>query len=232
MKRIVLIALTVLPLVLCVAVVSTKGQQGPISGAAADGDLGRLQTYLGSGGDPNVADGIRGSRPLAAAARYGNLPAMNALLAAGADPNSRDASGNRWVPLMHAIHKHRLEPVRLLLERGARADGPPELSVTPLMMAVGSGQTDVARLLLDRGADPGRRLPDGASLLTLALSGGALTDIDEPLLGQCHLETVKLLRDRAPDLKVEGETWRGRWARFFAHRNGCDAAIALVDRNP
>ena len=75
----------------------------------------------------------------------------------------------------------------------ARPDGPPELTFTPLMMAVASGQTQSVERLLERGADPRRTAPDGVTLLTLAVSGGALTDIDEPLLGACHTDTVKLL---------------------------------------
>ena len=89
-------------------------------------------------------------------------------------------------------------------------------------MAVASGQTDVARLLLDRGADPRRPAPGGASLLTIAVSGGALTDIDEPLLGGCHPETVGLVQRRASDLVID-RSWRGRLARFLAWLNGCEA---------
>lgn len=156
---------------------------------------------------------------------------MNALLDAGADPNLRDLGGNHWNPLMHAVHKHQTAAVRLLLERGGKPDGADASRLTPLMMAIASGQTDVVRLLLDRGADPRRRTSDGASLLTVGVSGGALTDIDEPLLGNCHTDTVQLLRERAPDLTVD-DSFRGRIALFFAWLNGCKEVRAIVNRSP
>jgi ankyrin repeat protein len=166
---------------------------------------------------------------LAIAARTGDLGRMSALLDAGADPNRRDPGGNRWVALMHAVHKHQLAAASLLLDRGALPDGPAGLRLTPLMMAVGSGQTDLARLLIDRGANLRRPTPSGATLLTLAVSGGALTDIDEPLLGACHADTVRLIRMRAPDMTVD-HSWRGRVALFFSWLNGCSDVQVAVER--
>jgi ankyrin repeat protein len=116
--------------------------------------------------------------------------------------------------------------VKFLLELGARPDGPPNLTVTPLMMAVASGRADSAAMLLDRGADARRRAPDGATLLTLAVSGGAFTDIDEPLFGACHTDTVKLWT-RVPDLRIDGSL-RGRVAMIVARLNGCQDVLTLV----
>jgi len=200
---------------------------GPVSLAARTGNVQALSALLADGADPNASDGPRRSRALANAARVGRLDTMAVLLAAGADPNLPDAGGNRWIPLMHALHKHRTASVRLLLEHDARADGPDGLTLTPLMMAAATGQADAVRLLLDRGANPRRPLPEGGSILDLAVSGGALTDIDEPLLGACHLETVRLLVDRAPDLRMS-RTWRARVAGLFARLNGCQAALDLA----
>jgi ankyrin repeat protein len=223
-------AVTVAITLLVAAVVAratSGGPWGPVSAAARTGDLGAVQRHLASGGDPNLPDGPRGFRPLATAARESRLDVMEALLSAGADPNLPDAGGNRWIPLMHAVHKHQLPAVHLLLRRGAAPDGTPGLALTPLMMAVASGQTEIAKTLLAHGADPRRRGPGGLSLLTLALSGGALTDLDEPLLGGCHPETVRLLRATAPDVTLD-KGWRGDWARFFAKLNKCQASLALV----
>jgi uncharacterized protein len=217
----------IIALALFVSLAASAGPQGRVSSAALRGDLPAIREYLAGRGDPNLPDGPRGTRPLAAAARASQLDVMQALVEAGADVNLPDAAGNRWVPLIHAVHKHQPRAVRLLLARGALADGPTGLSLTPLMMAVASGQTEVARMLLDAGANPRKNAPDGASLLALAVSGGALTDIDEPLLGGCHPETVQLLLHRAPDLSL-GSSIRGRLARLFARLNGCHAVLAIV----
>lgn len=219
--------LFILTLAMLVARAATRSPQGPVSGAAVRGDLAAVRDYLAAGGDPNTADGQRGSRPLAAASRGSHLAVMDALLAAGADPNVRDAAGNRWVPLMHAVHKHQPRAVRFLLDHRARPDGPPDLRMTPLMMAAATGQAETVQLLLDRGADPRRRSPDGATILTLAVSGGALTDIDEPLLGACDSETVRLLKTRVPDLGIDA-SWRGWLATWFARVNGCTEVLRLI----
>lgn len=208
--------------------VARSSPEGPLSRAARTGDLPAVRDLLASGVDANTPDGPRQSRPLANAARLGQIDTMTALLAAGADPNLPDAAGNRWIPLMHALHKHRMASVRFLLDHGARADGPAHLKVTPLMMATATGQLDAVRLLLDRGANPRRPLPEGGSILDLAVSGGALTDVEEPLLGACHVETVRLLLQRAPDLRLS-TSWRGRLSGLFARLNGCGAALDLVN---
>ena len=223
---VVTLAITML-LAVVVARATSAGRWGPVNRAARSGDLAAVQRHLATGGDPNLPDGPRGFRPLATAARESRLDVMEALLAAGADPNLPDAGGNRWIPLMHAVHKHQLPAVRLLLSRGAAPDGAPPPTLTPLMMAVASGQTEVAKTLLAHGADPRRRAPGGVSLLSLALSGGALTDIDEPLFGGCHPDTVRLVRTAAPDVTLDGGL-RGRWARVFATLNKCEASLAIV----
>jgi hypothetical protein len=204
---------------------------GPLTDAARRGDLMVVRALLVQGVAPDSPDGPRGFRPLATAARASHLDVMNALLDAGAGIDLRDAGGNRWIPLMHAVHKHQTAAVRLLLERGARPDGPDGLRLTPLMMAAASGQTDVVRLLLDRGADPRRLAPDGATILALAATGGAFTDIDEPLLGRCHGATVRLIRERIPDLGL-GSAWRARAAMLIAWWQGCDETLAAMKSSP
>jgi ankyrin repeat protein len=161
------------------------------------------------------------------AARSAQLRVMETLIGGGADPNLPDSGGNRWVPLHHAVHKRQDAAVTWLLDHGARPDGPDGVRLTPLMMAVASGQTDVARALLAHGADPHRRTPGGGSLLALAVSGGAFSDLDEPLLGACHPDTVLLMRSAAPDLALGG-SWTDRTALAFARLNGCGESIRLA----
>jgi hypothetical protein len=160
--------------------------------------------------------------PLAGPARGGDVVTLQRLIAAGASPNARDRGGNHWTPLLHAIHKGQPAAVDLLLRNGAD----PALAVggvTPLLMAVGTGDAPIVRRLLDAGADPHT---DDLILLT-AVSGGALSDLDNPLLGRCNAEVVKALLERAPDLRLTPGP-RARIALLFAHLNHCVDQLKAV----
>ena len=202
-------------------------QPGVVSEAITAGSVDVIRHGLVQGADPNLPVGPHGIRGLSRAARSSQLRVMETLVAGGADPNLADAAGNRWVPLHHAVHKRQAAAVTWLLDHRARADGPDGVRLTPLMMAVASGQTDVVRALLAHGADPRRRTPGGGSLLALAVSGGAFSDLDEPLLGACHPDTVGLIRTAAPELSLGG-SWTDRTALAFARLNGCGESIRLA----
>ena len=161
---------------------------------------------------------------LAGPARTGDLGAIQRLLAAGADPNGRDPAGNHWTPLLHAIHKSQPAAVDLLLRSGAD----PRLAVKgqqPLLMAVGTGDAVIVRRLLQAGADP--RSDD--QIFLAAVSGGALGDLGNPLLGRCNTDVVRALQQTAPDLRVPRSA-RGRVAMMFARLNHCGDVIRLAAR--
>lgn len=164
---------------------------------------------------------------LVTASRNGDVAAITNLLASGdLDPNTCVAGVNGWTPIFHAIHKNQPDAVEALIRGGASVNrGSP--SFTPLMMAVGNGQLRTTRLLLDAGADPRAVNGDGASVFSIAVSGGALTDIENPLLGACHTEIVRELLKRAPDLRLE-QNLHGRFARWAAWLNGCDEVITVI----
>jgi ankyrin repeat protein len=162
-----------------------------------------------------LGPGPGGLSRLAGPAREGDLTTLQRLLAAGANPNAADPRGNHWTPLLHAIHKGQPAAVDLLLRAGAD----PKLAaggVQPLLMAVGTGNARIVRRLIDAGADPHH---DDLLLLT-AVSGGALSDLDNPLLGRCNAEVAKALLERAPDLRLPPGA-RTRIALLFAHLNHC-----------
>jgi ankyrin repeat protein len=162
---------------------------------------------------------------LASPARTGDLPALQRLLAAGANPNIMDPGGNHWTPLLHAIHKSQPAAVDLLLRSGAN----PRLAVNglqPLLMAVGTGDAAIVRRLLEAGADP--RGDD--RIFLAAVSGGALSDLDNPLLGRCNTDVVKALQQRAPDLRVPRSA-RGHVAMIFARLNHCSDVVSLAARD-
>jgi ankyrin repeat protein len=164
--------------------------------------------------------------PLARAARDGDAPAIAAMVKAGQDPNGIDLGLNHWTPLLHAIHKNQVDSVDALLAAGADANRASPGGNTPLLMAVGNGQTPLVRRLLDAGADPH---VDGSEMLATAISGGALTDIEQPLLGRCNTAVVRMLLQRAPDLRLQPGV-RTRVAIMFPRWNQCDEAMRLVRR--
>ena len=162
--------------------------------------------------------------PLANAARLGDVNTMQRILATGVDPNVVDSGGNHWTPLLHAIHTGQAAAVDLLLQSGAdpkRAAG----ELQPLLMAVGTGNARIVRRLLEAGADP---RSDDAIFLT-AVGGGALSDLDNPLLGRCNTDVVRALLDRAPDLRLR-ESVRSRVALAFARLNNCGDVLRLACR--
>lgn len=174
--------------------------------------------------------------PLAKAARRGDTAAIRSLAAAGQDVNARDRGGNQWTPLLHAIHKGQRGAIDALLAAGAsvhgassgqRGGGDAAADLTPLMMAVGNGQADIVRRLLAAGADP---RADGPAIFAVAVSGGALTDIENPLLGRCNVDVVRALLEHDPTLRLP-RNGRGHLAVLFARLNHCDEVMRLAATN-
>ncbi len=165
--------------------------------------------------------------PLMAAARAGDVATMTALIDGGADVNARDAR-QRFTPLLHAVHAQRGAAVRLLLARGA---DPNTGYMPPLAMAALGPDGTIVETLIEYGANVYARGPRGASPLSMAVSGGAMTDVDVPILGSCHPATVRAFIDYDPTLRIGREPaalealW---WARF----HGCEDVIAMIGETP
>ncbi|HEV3139051.1 MAG TPA: ankyrin repeat domain-containing protein [Vicinamibacterales bacterium] len=175
--------------------------------------------------DPNERD-RNGLTPLMWAARTGAVDAMTALLDGGADPAARDVR-NGWTPLFHAIHTQQTGAVQLLLDRGVDPNQRARL-LTPLIMAAADRNPAIVKLLLAHGADPRRRGIGGETALSVAVSGGALTDIDRPLLGSCHPDTVRALKQHDPAVDMP-ETIAGWQALWWAKFHGCREVLDLVE---
>src|SRR5580765_3496746 len=196
----------------------------PLAIVAARNAVDIVQTLLRQRHDPNERDRY-GLTPLMWAARAGAVEAMTALLDNGADPNARGGV-NEWTPLFHAIHKGRTAAVRLLLDRGVDPNQPAGM-LTPLAMAAADRDPSIVQLLLARGADAHARGIGGSTALTVAVSGGALTDLDRPIFGGCHPATVKALLAHDPTLRLP-DTIAGREALWWARFHGCADVLSLV----
>jgi ankyrin repeat protein len=200
------------------------GPSLPLAIAAARDAADTVRALLSDRHDPDQRD-AGGVTPLMWAARRGALAAMRALLDAGANPAARDTRTG-WTPLLHAVHTRQLAALRLLLEHGADVNQR-AAQTTPLIMAAADPDPSMVELLLAHDADPHQRGPGGSTALTVAVSGGALSDIDRPLFGGCHAATVKALLARHPTLKLP-DTIAAREALWWARFHGCAEVLSLV----
>lgn len=175
-----------------------------------------------------AATGCAEPRPditlLARAARVGDVRTIAALAVAGHDVNAADPGGNHWTPLLHAIHKGQADAVDALLAAGADVHQASPGHLTPLLMAVGNGQPQIVRRLLAAGADP---RADGPGVFLTAIGGGALTDIENPLLGRCNADVVRALLESNPTLRLPRSP-RGHLALMFARLNDCRDVVQLA----
>jgi hypothetical protein len=163
------------------------------------------------------------------AARGGQPSTILAITGRGVNPDTCRVGVNDWTPLMHAIHKDQVSAVAALIKAGSNVNATAAHAFTPLMMAVGNGNLAIVRLLLAAGADPHATAPNGTNAFTVAVMGGALTDIDHPLLGACHPDIIRELLAKAPDLTLAPGA-RARFARATARLNGCDEVLRLLDQ--
>lgn len=127
--------------------------------------------------------------PLQAAIKDQLVP-LAQLLAKSSDVNYLGDGARRRSPLQHAVENGNMELVNMLLEHGARIDGPPALDggATALQIAALQGYIGIARRLIDLGADVneapakfnGRTALQGAAehgridMLQMLLNEGAL----------------------------------------------------------
>ncbi len=196
----------------------------PLSRAAAAGRLADVRALLADGAQPNP----EGDEcvALVGAARAGHLDVARTLIAAGARLNARDPCNNGWTALITAIHTHQMTMVEFLLEAGADPNMALPSGFTALMMAAGYGEPSVVRLLLAHGADARARTRDGRTPLNAAVGGSS--DIDKFTVASCQSDTVKVLLDAAPTIRLR-EGWPDRFARLAARIGGCADVLRRVD---
>jgi ankyrin repeat protein len=203
----------------------------PLGTAASRNDAGAIRRLLAEQHAVDDTDDT-GLSALMWAARAGAADAMQALLEAGASVNARANDQNGWTALQHAIHTRQVAAVRFLLDHGADPNAAVHSeALTPLLMAAGDPDPAVVKALLAHGADPRRAGEWGDTPLTRAVSGGALGDIDRPLLGGCHPATVRALVEHDPTLSLP-DTFAGREALWWARFHQCAEVLKLIDQEP
>jgi ankyrin repeat protein len=137
---------------------------------------------------------------LADAIESGRRAAAIELIKEGADVNS--AQGDGTTPLHWAAYKLDLELVRLLLDRGARADVQNSYAASPLAEAVKGGNVELVKILLDAGANVDAQNADGETTLMLASRAGGVA-------------VAKLLLAHGANVNAR-ETWREQTALMWA----------------
>lgn len=211
---------------ICISLASLVACQSPppttpLSQAIVAGDAKKVEALLKAGQSPTEGPG----RPIVWAARAGHVESIRFLVAAGVDVNEMDHGGNRWTPLQHALHKRQSGAARALVEAGADVSRNSAGQMPPLMMAAGYGDPVSVKLLLDHGADPAFEFQPGITAVWAAAGGMALADItDGPPLGNCFPEIVRLLREKAPNVRVH----RNAETRFL-HFVATKECASLID---
>jgi hypothetical protein len=196
--------------------------------AAADHAADVRRLLAARHGADDVGPG--GITPLIAATRNGAVNAMRALLDAGANPNLPDSRSTGWPPIKHAIHAQQPEALRVLLEAGADVDGRGRAGEIALTMAAAEADPIYVTLLLAHGANPRNDRHNGAQVMSKAVAGGALDDIDRQILGGCHPQTVRALVEHDPTLRLAPSYVPSRRARFFARFHGCREVLDLIEK--
>ena len=97
--------------------------------------------------------GVKGANEMHEAANIGNYDELKRLIRTNAYPiDCLDFEGR--APLMHAVHKTRMECVELLIKHGAEINRKAHDESTALHEAVYNSTPAMMKMLLDNGADP------------------------------------------------------------------------------
>jgi len=175
----------------------------PLHAAVKEGDLARVQQYLGHKHAIQMSV-LHGDTPLMLAIRGGHMHIAQALLHAGADSNAVHDRG--LTPLMQAAEMGNGSLVRLLVEHGADVNAIDGSWMPALIFAARHGHVDAVKALVEAQANVNATLRPvdgcrGYSALMLAAKNG-------------HLETVKeLLQAHADKYAVD---IRGNTSLMFA----------------
>lgn len=120
---------------------------------------------------------------LRSAAEEGDVEAVQSFLDKGIPIDATDEDG--WTALERAAYGGRLDVVKFLLSRGARANSKEYLN-PPIILAAHSGKAEIVKALLDNGADPNATGVNACTALMRSVWKG-------------HIEIVRLLLEKGAD---------------------------------
>ena len=140
--------------------------------ASRPGSRALCALLIEAGADVNARTGAGQRTPLFGAASTGDVELLDALLAAGADPNAASVGMNRITPLVIAIRRRpvEIEPVRRLIEGGAKVEPPDRLWGVAFQHA--APHPELVRLLTHLGEDLAAPDESGRRPLTQILEYG------------------------------------------------------------
>lgn len=119
--------------------------------AVDSGNIGKMETLLRAGADPNAID-ASGRDAIIAAAWRGREMVVEFLIEKGVDIDTADLDGR--TPLAWAAINGYVDIVEDLLAHGADPNARDDTGTTPLIRAAWNGHVEVAETLLNGGANP------------------------------------------------------------------------------
>ena len=162
-----------------------RGGRTPLIRAVLADQPTCVSTLAKCGADLNLNDGT-GCTALGHALRQQNLGLAQLLLDLGADPETRiqgdgDSQEGEWTVLFEPVGHGRVEPTRLLLDRGANVNARAATGINPVHFAALANAPDTLDLLLERQAEVNVRDAGGNTPLHYAIEWASLP-IAEKLL--------------------------------------------------
>jgi ankyrin repeat protein len=147
--------------------VTACATMSPLSKAARDGNMNKINDLISSGGNINERDPIWGWSSLQYAVYYNQTEAVRLLIEKGANLNIADENGR--TPLLLAVEYNYKDIIHILLDKGADMNIRDKEGYSPLIRAVYYGYFDIAKIFIERGADVNIADAQGYTPLVLAI---------------------------------------------------------------
>ena len=188
-----------------------KDQTGatPLHHATGFGTLATVKLMLDNGAEVNATN-RRGSTPIFWGIH--DEAKVRLLLERGADIHAKLNDG-RMLVYQAASLGNGLPILRLLLEKGAKADTKLLTGNTPLMAASGTAKLEAMALLIEKGVDVNAKSATGTTALMAAATSG-------------NSQAVKMLLAKGADANVMGK--RGQTALADAAMSGNEESVKML----